>query len=80
LGDVVDGAQQSGRDGITPSAPRLCDAQVLNFDALMRVYCCVAVFAGQEIFLWDKIEDGVFDAFCVGLVGLVCNRLDLNFS
>jgi hypothetical protein len=70
---MINGAQQSGRNWISPTAPGFGDARVLDVDVLMGVYCCVAVFTGWKILLWDERSDVVLDAFCVRLFGLVCD-------
>ena len=44
----------------------------------MCIYRCIVVFTRREIFLWDEVKNVVFDAFRVGLLGLVCNRLGLK--
>jgi len=47
----------------------------------VRVHCCgTAIAAGWKVLLWDEFEDVVFDAFRVGLFGLVRNRLDLEVT
>ena len=69
LSEVVNRAQQSCRDEVSPAAPGLGGTWILDLNDLIRVCRHVAVFVEWEVLLWDERDDGLLDCLCVRLPG-----------
>ena len=78
LSDMVDRAQQPGRDEVSPTTPGLGGARVLYCDVRVCVHCHGVVSDGREVLLQKDHDDLAFDPLGVRLLGTVCGRLNLG--
>lgn len=78
LSDVVDRAQQPGRDEAFPPTPDLGGAWVPDVDEFVHVYHRVTISGAREVIFRDERDDGRLEGLSVRLSPLGSNRLNLT--
>ena len=63
LGDIVNGAQQPGCEGISPATPGFNGPRGFNLDIIVHGF--VAIFTVRDVVPWYELSDVVLNTLCV---------------